>query len=193
MIPQSQMQPMVFRCALSQEDQELPAGVKPIYIPTATPLPTNTADPNAAPAQKPQAGSTPETTIIDTMTSEIDNMNLVYVPEGDFLMGTTDENIDYAIRDLLSRYPNLSHDSFPSEKPPRQVNLDAFWIDQTEVTNAMYQKCIDDNVCEPPATMASRTRESYFDNPEYKDHPVIHINWTQAETYLCLGRTAFAH
>ncbi|MBK7319274.1 SUMF1/EgtB/PvdO family nonheme iron enzyme [Candidatus Villigracilis affinis] len=30
----------------------------------------------------------------------------------------------------------------PNEKPIHQVNLDAFWIDQTEVTNAMYAKCV---------------------------------------------------
>ncbi len=53
-----------------------------------------------------------------TMVSEKDGMVMVYVPAGEFQMGSEDGGSD--------------------EKPIHTVYLDAYWIDQTEVTNAMF-------------------------------------------------------
>jgi formylglycine-generating enzyme required for sulfatase activity len=50
----------------------------------------------------------------------VDGMVMMYVPEGQFQMG--------------------SNFGGPDEQPVHAVYLDAFWIDQTEVTNAMYAK-----------------------------------------------------
>ena len=57
--------------------------------------------------------------ISDPMVSEADGMVLVYVPEGAFEMGASLNSLD-------------------DEQPVHKVYLDAFWIDQTEVTNAMF-------------------------------------------------------
>ena len=40
-----------------------------------------------------------------------------------------------------------SDNGYADEKPQHTVSLDAFWIDQTEVTNAMYVKCVADGKC----------------------------------------------
>jgi formylglycine-generating enzyme required for sulfatase activity/serine/threonine protein kinase len=61
-------------------------------------------------------------------TSPVDNMPMICVPAGDFLMGSTDSD-------------TLADDD---EKPLHQVYLDAFWIDQTEVTNAMFNKFVEE-------------------------------------------------
>ncbi len=47
-------------------------------------------------------------------------------------------------------------DANDDEKPSHTVYLDAFWIDQTEVTNAMYAPCVADGRCEAPNHNGSR-------------------------------------
>jgi formylglycine-generating enzyme required for sulfatase activity len=107
---------------------------------------------------------TPVPGIGSIMVSDKDGMVLVYVPAGEFTMGAdNDNNADNA--------------------PQHQVVLDAFWIDQTEVTNALYAKCVDANQCDPPARTSSYIRPTYFGEPEFADYPVIYVNWNMARTY----------
>ena len=96
-----------------------------------------------------------------TLTSEIDGMVEVYVPEGYFTMGSAMDD------------PQADED----EKPSHKVFLDSFWIDRTEVTNAMYLHCISAERCSPPA------RSVYYTDPEYANHPAIGISWIQAQEY----------
>jgi serine/threonine-protein kinase len=70
-----------------------------------------------------------------------------------------------------------------NERPVHSVYLDAFWIDQTEVTNAMYVKCVQDTACEVPSSTKSSTRDSYYGNPEFDNYPVINVSWDDAKTY----------
>lgn len=98
-----------------------------------------------------------------TMISEKDGMTMMYIPAGEFTMGS-----------------NTGKDD---ENPVHQVYLDAFWIDQTEVTNAMYAKCVSDGMCEEPPYKSSGTRSVYYGNSEFNDYPVILFpndwsNWT---------------
>lgn len=69
------------------------------------------------------------------------------------------------------------------EKPVHTVYLDAFWIDQTEVTNKQYQACVDAGMCEPPSSFNSNTHPSYYENPEFDNYPVIYVNWDKANRY----------
>jgi formylglycine-generating enzyme required for sulfatase activity/serine/threonine protein kinase len=57
-----------------------------------------------------------------TWTRPAEGMEMVYVPAGEFLMGSPND-IGYS-----------------DEHPQHAIFLDAFWIDRTEVTNAMFQK-----------------------------------------------------
>ena len=91
-----------------------------------------------------------------------DGMQGLYVPEGEFKMGPEDGD---------------------STILPDTIYLDAFWIDQTEVTNAMYEKCVEAGVCSPPSADDSYTRDSYFGDSQYADYPVIYVNWYQAQEY----------
>ncbi len=74
----------------------------------------------APPTPKPSLG------IGSTQVSPVDGMTLVYVPAGEFLMGSADSDSD----------------ADSDEKPQHKVTLDAFWIDRTEVTKDQYQKCV---------------------------------------------------
>jgi serine/threonine-protein kinase len=98
-----------------------------------------------------------------TMISDKDGMTLVYVPAGEFKMGSDNGDSD--------------------EKPVHTVTLDAFWIDQTEVTNSMYAKCVKDGKCDPPSSSKSYTQDNYYGNSMFDDYPVIYVSWNNAKTY----------
>ena len=102
-----------------------------------------------------------------TIISNNDGMKLLYVPAGNFLMGSTDAD------------PNAQ----PNEKPQHAVYLDAFWIDQTDVTNAMYSKCVNAGVCNQPTELNSSTYSNYYGNSEFDNYPVMNITWYMANTY----------
>ncbi len=117
-------------------------------IETSTPQPTKTSIP------------TPTLGIGSTMTGE-DGATLVYVPEGEFTMGSDRSD----------------------EKPEHQVDLSAFWVDQTEVTNKQYAACVSGAGCAPPSNTSSSTRSSYYGNTEFDEFPVIYVDWNQANAY----------
>ena len=76
-------------------------------------------------------------------------MVMVYVPAGEFQMGSTDEQakagVDLCVAAGLSR--SSCESWIAREQPAHVVTLDAFWMDRTEVTNAQYQKCVDTGAC----------------------------------------------
>ena len=96
---------------------------------------------------------------------------MVYIPEGNFDMGCDKDN----------------HGGFECDGNKdmlHNVRLDAYWIDQANVTNAMYEQCVDDGGCKSaPAFISSKTRDSYYDDPKYDDYPVINVTWDQALAY----------
>jgi formylglycine-generating enzyme required for sulfatase activity len=92
-------------------------------------------------------------------------MPQVYIPAGTFRMGGMDAR------------------RAPDEVPVHDVTMHAFWMDQLEVTNAMYALCVDAGVCEPPQSVESQRRFDYYENPEFRDYPVVSVTWGQAMTY----------
>ena len=110
-----------------------------------------------------EASATPE--FVNEQVSAVDGMPQIHIPAGIFHMGGMD----------VRRAPN--------EVPDHDVELDAFWMDQLEVTNAMYGLCVQAGGCTLPQSLKSQRRAEYFDNPEFKDYPVIYVTWGQAKTY----------
>jgi eukaryotic-like serine/threonine-protein kinase len=129
---------------------------------TVTPESTSIPVPTAAPTSVPPTAD-PSLGIGSTQVSDKDGMTLLYIPAGEFIMG------------------NTAGDS--SEIPEHSVYLDAFWIDQTEVTNAMYAKCVTAGACQAPASTRSYTRDRYYGNPEFDEYPVVYIAWNDARQY----------
>ena len=138
----------------------LPTNVPATAIP---PSPNQPALPTAAVTVIPEASPTAEQ--LTSKISQVDGMPQVYIPAGTFHMGGLD----------VRRAPN--------EIPDHDVTLDAFWMDQLEVTNAMYGLCITAGSCTLPQELKSQRRPEYFDNPEFKDYPVIYVTWGQAKAY----------
>ena len=69
------------------------------------------------------------------------------------------------------------------EQPQHTVYLDAFWIDQTDVTNTMYAKCVSAGICDQPTNLSSFTRSSYYGNSQFDNYPVIYVDWNMADAY----------
>ncbi len=47
----------------------------------------------------------------------------------------------------------------------------------------MYTACVSDGECSPPSLNASQTRNSYFNESQYSNYPMIYISWEDANTY----------
>lgn len=93
----------------------------------------------------------------NTKVSPKDSATMVYVPAGQFPMGSKFGLLD--------------------EKPVHIIQLDAFWLDRTEVTNKMYRKCVQAEKCDEPSNLL------YYNDPQYSIHPVVFVSWTNAVTY----------
>ncbi|MEI7988831.1 MAG: SUMF1/EgtB/PvdO family nonheme iron enzyme [Chloroflexota bacterium] len=129
------------------------------------------------------------TTIGQTWISPIDNMTLVCVPAGEFIMGAAND-------DKVAT---------ENEKPSHKVYLDAYWIDRTPVTNAMFGKFVKERQYK---TWAEKRHSSYVysedENVVWEDlkgadwthpwgpnsniienqqHPVIHVQYVDANAY----------
>ena len=124
-------------------------------------------------------------TSIRAQTSTVDGMVMSYIPAGTFQMG---EDIDRAVEACQLLYEPFATDTcsadwYGAEGPVHTVTLDAFWMDQTEVTNGMYAQCVESGACSPPGRTSSYSHSNYYGDPTYANYPVMFVNWEQAETY----------
>ncbi len=139
--------------------------------PTATPKPLPIT---ATPTLRPGIGS--------TLISPKDGMTLVYVPAGDFTMG--------------------SNDGADDEKPIHTVYLDAYWIDQVEVTNAMFAEFVAATDYQTDSEIQGwaiawlgngwvEVNGANWQHPHGPssgtsgliDYPVVQVSWNDAKTY----------
>jgi formylglycine-generating enzyme required for sulfatase activity len=127
----------------------------------------------------------------DTWTSPVDDQLMVYVPAGTFWMGTSDDEID-ALKPLCTDCSWVG--IADNEQPQHEVHLDAFWIDQTEVTNAQYAAFLNDTVSGPDSQASWLDLRSvdcliewgvgrYQPKEGYANHPVIEVTWNGAVAY----------
>ena len=124
----------------------------PTSTPTLTPTATATSTPTSTPTRTPTLPPTPTPVVRPE-----DNMVLVSIPANSFMMGSDSGSSD--------------------EKPVHEVSLKGFWMDQSEVTNAMYAKCVEAGACSPPFSTGN------YANDAYADHPVVYVDWTKAQAY----------
>ena len=137
--------------------------------PSHTPVPTHTLvpTPTLTPSPLPSPSSTPA--VMLTQVASQDGMVLVYIPAGEFKLGST-------------RTEDLQ--ILEEELPQHTVYLADYWIDRTEVTNAQYARCVaDSGACTSPINYSSVTRSSYYENSQYANYPVVFVSWSQASAY----------
>lgn len=131
---------------------------------TATIEVTESAEPTAE-AESIESGT--------IRVSEKDQMELVYIDAGEFLMGSADLDAQVSLDNGVA-YP---------EVPLHSVYLDAYWIDRTEVTNSQYALCVADGACEPPRLNTDYLGVDYYPDPAFADYPVIYVSWYMAQDY----------
>jgi len=97
---------------------------------------------------------------------------MILIPSGSFQMGCDPNHNDGYDCSLLTE-----------ELPLHTVYLDAYRIDQYEVTNAQYALCVTAGACTAPAKVSSHLQSFYYGNPVYANYPVIYVDWDQATAY----------
>lgn len=158
-----------------------------VIIQSTTPAPidivTFTVAPSSVPSLLPSAtfiaSPSPDAIIQPfTKTSHKDGMVLIYIPAGEFWLGSSDSDLG----------------ADPDEKPRHRVYLDDYWIDKTEVTNAMFAAFLSEsgNQDEGGATwydtLAVEQQLVFIDGQwkpgnGYEDHPAVEITWYGARAY----------
>jgi formylglycine-generating enzyme required for sulfatase activity len=145
---------------------------------TDTPSPSPTFTMTVMPSDTPTNTSTPTEVlgVGSEYTNPNDDAKMVYVPEGDFLMGS----------EAIS--------GNDGESPEHTVYLDAFWIYKYEVTNAQFTAFLnaEGNQEEEGATWLGADNFDVQIHQEdgqwtadegYMSHPVIFVNWYGAQAY----------
>ena len=125
-----------------------------------------------------EANITPTVTVTPTFTATVvsvpvkiiggGNVSMVLVPGGSFMMGNAD---------------------VVDASPVAWVDLKPFYMDQFEVTNALYKKCEQVGVCQPPVISDSQTHANYYGSIEYANYPVMNVEWYMARAF-CEWRDA---
>jgi formylglycine-generating enzyme required for sulfatase activity len=147
--------------SLSKNSEPPPAGNVTSQSPTISssesfnPNPTSEIT-STLPSDTPEVSKSAE-------ISDAKDVAMRFVPAGNFIMG--------------------SDNGFENERPVHNVYLDDFYIDKDEVTNALYQACVDDDACQPPNKTSSFTRDSYYGNSQYANYPVVYVDWDDARAY----------
>jgi iron(II)-dependent oxidoreductase len=98
-----------------------------------------------------------------------DGAEMVWVPAGEFLMGSMDADI----AKLIALRPKLRAALFDDEKPQHKVYLDGYWIYRYTVTVAQYRK------------FCAETGRKLPEQPDWSTdkYPVVNVNWYDAAAY----------
>ncbi len=135
--------------------------------------PSSVSKPTLSPTSTPIPLPTPTLGVGSIRISPVDHINMVFVPAGRFIMGG---------------------DVYYEEQPIHSVNLNAFWMDQTEVTNAAFANFLNEtgNRLEGGVTWLDAKDDSvrihFRDNSwqadqGYENHPVVEVTWHGANAY----------
>lgn len=96
-----------------------------------------------------------------------DGKEMVLVPAGEFLMGSSDLELEVFLR----THPSWKLEWLDIEQPQHRVTLDDFYIDKTEVTNAEYKRFVDATGHPPPR---------HWENGEIpagqENYPVVNVH-----------------
>jgi formylglycine-generating enzyme required for sulfatase activity len=123
------------------------------------------------PATDPPSTPTPRPGSI--IVSDIDGMSMAYIPAGTYILGSDESEVDWVLEQCKVFHDDCRLSDFEDEMPAHEVRLDAYWIDQTEITVAMFARFVDDTGYETEA-------ERYQFSNVYEDEewePERNVDW----------------
>lgn len=164
---------------------------QPTATPTLTLTPTQTPSTTPTPSQTPTPTITPTPTpsvLPDSFVRRQDNMPMVLIPGGSFMMGSGDNDFPAA----------------PDERPQHLVTLDTFYIDKYEVSVEQYasllnriggyEKLCDGVDCVHPRHVIGNTSYlieedlgdgtlQYYALTGFANYPINYVTWYGANFY----------
>lgn len=151
----------------------------PFIVPTPTLTSTPTMISSPTPWVTPWTPMPPVTPIVEKPIGEKDNVQMVKIPAGEFIMGT---DVEYAL-DLRKRWEKIrptlafiiSADFF-YEVPSMRVSLPEYQIDQVKVTTGRYLTCVATGTCQPlsPSSNIDDNAPAFVAWPDAQ----AYCNWT---------------
>jgi len=110
------------------------------------------------------AAAAPRSTLARPAAAAPAVSEMVTVPAGSFMMGSTTSDLNDAL-------------------PLHQVTLSAYSIDAHTVTNGEFLECETAGACTAPGSPSSFSRTTYHTDPKFAAFPVVYVSWTQAKAY----------
>lgn len=109
---------------------------------------------------------------LTTRINPVDKAEMVFIPGGDFIMGSNSEEIEGIWKKL--DWDKTEIQFTKSEQPAHNVQLDGFWMYNNLVTVAQYR------------AFCKATGTKMTDEPSYgwKDqNPIVNVSWYDAKAY----------
>lgn len=111
------------------------------------------------------------------MINATDGAEMVWIPEGEFIMGSSDADIVA----ILQRHHDWRAEWFTQEKPHRVVTLPGFWIYTYPVTVAQYRA-----YCTATGLTMPKAPEWGWD----ETHPMVNVTWQNVSDYAAWAQAA---
>ena len=130
------------------------------------------AGPWPPPVPKVAEGTVPKPPI--TAINPKDGAVMIFVPAGDFLMGSTKAQAQKVVQALPAVLQSDALRHFAAEEPQHKVYLDGYWIYRDDVTVADYRKFCD------------ATGRQIPQPPDWAwkyDNPAVSVSWDDAKAY----------
>ena len=104
--------------------------------------------------------------------------DMILVPAGEFTMGSSQEEIEYALHRCEEAYGHCQRSWFENELPQHTVYLDDFYIGRYEVSNAQYEHFVEATGYQAPRGWSGGSIPGGLEN-----HPVVNVSWHDALAY----------
>lgn len=122
----------------------------------------------------------------EKMKSEInpiDGAELVWIPGGEFFMGTDAGDIPRLLEFAQSWDKNVNADSFRNQSPRHKVMVGGFWIYKYEVTNEQLDRFVKATGYQPQYGKEGREYWDKFTEGGKANHPAVCVSWNDAMAY----------